>query len=108
MSLYINNPITGDKIQVAENDFPDNMSWDSAMGACAVLGNGWRLSTKEELQVMYEQLHKQGKGNFQQYIYWSSSQSNTDEAWGLDFIINTAIVLYKRSNFKVRAVRTLP
>ena len=63
MPLYIKSPITGEQIQVAEEDFPDLMDWDDAMSACQNLGNGWRLPNKEELEAMYEQLHKQGKGN---------------------------------------------
>jgi len=85
MSLYINHPITGDKIQVAENDFPDKMSWHEAMSACAGLGGGWRLPNKEEQRVMYEQLHKQGKGNFKNNWYWSSSELTASDAWYFNF-----------------------
>ncbi|MFM7661671.1 MAG: hypothetical protein ACKO6A_03325, partial [Bacteroidota bacterium] len=62
--LKITNPITGDELQVANQDFSDQMSWDEAKRACIELGSGWRLPTKEELVAMYEQLHKEGQGNF--------------------------------------------
>ena len=30
------------------------MNWDDAMKACADLGDGWRLPTKDELNLLYE------------------------------------------------------
>ncbi len=61
MPFEIKHPITGAILQVADNDFPNVMSWGQAMRACAGLGNGWRLPTKEELLVIQKQLVKQGK-----------------------------------------------
>lgn len=79
MPLFIESRYTGgQKIQVAENDFPDKMNWKDAMSACAGLGNGWRLPTREELLEMKWRLYKEGKGNFKNNsIYWSSSQDNS-------------------------------
>ena len=118
MSLYIKSPITGDKIQIAEKDFPDEMTWDNAMSACAGLGGGWRLPNKEEQRAMYEQLHEHGKGNFKYAWYWSSSESNADNAWYFSFEYGEALNSYldgdgfdyvgKTSTHHVRAVRTLP
>ena len=34
-------------LEVAQNDFPDSMTWDDAKKACAALGSGWRLPTKQ-------------------------------------------------------------
>jgi hypothetical protein len=67
--------IDGSTIQVAKEDFPNEMSWVDAMAACQNLGNGWRLPSIDELGAMYEQLHKQDKGNFKNEWYWSSSTS---------------------------------
>jgi len=113
MSLYIESPITGEQIQVAENDFSDRMTWDQAMSACEGLGNGWRLPNKEEFEVMYEHLHTEGKGNFKdsfpEFQYWSSSEIDADNAWYFNF--EDGIAYYsngKNSTKSVRAVRTLP
>ena len=106
MPLYIDSPITGDKIQVAENDFPNGMTWNQAMSACAGLGNGWRLPIKDELKAMYEQLHKQGRGNFKDTWYWSSSQINSGYAWHVYFNDGNVFYFYKNYyDFQVRAVR---
>ena len=111
MPLYIKSPITGEQIQVAENDFPDRMNWDDAVRACQKLGSGWRLPDKDELKAMYEQLHKQGKGNFKNEWYWSSSQSNSGGAWVVSFgdgDVVSNIYDYKDGTNQVRAVRALP
>ena len=110
MSLYIYSPFTGEQIQVAINDFPNEMTWHLAMSACEGLGKGWRLPIKEELSVMYEQLHKQGKGNFKtvnEESYWSSSQYYTDSAFKVSLGSGSVDVSKKSNYFHVRAVRTL-
>ena len=71
--LEIISPITGERLQVAENDLDKQMNWFSAKKICAKLGNGWRLPTISELELMYKMLHKKGKGNFKNDIYWSNT-----------------------------------
>lgn len=48
-------------------------------------GTGWFLPSKDELDLMYENLHKQGLGSFADSDYWSSSEYSADYAWGQDF-----------------------
>ena len=72
--LEINNPITGERLQVAENDFEKKMSWFSAQAACTELGNDWRLPTQAEFKLMYKELHEIGKGNFNGSHYWTSEE----------------------------------
>jgi hypothetical protein len=59
---------------------------------------------------MYEQLHKQGKGNFEDTWYWSSSQYDSGLAWrrgfGSGFVSPTGSKDY--SYGQVRVVRALP
>lgn len=46
----------------------------------------WFLPNKEELNLLYENLHKQGLGSFaSRSYYWSSSESNADCAWAQYF-----------------------
>jgi hypothetical protein len=47
--LTIEHPLTGAKMQVANKDFSDQMTWNKAIDACEKLGSGWRLPTIEEL-----------------------------------------------------------
>lgn len=42
----------------------------------------WFLPTLDEIQWMYDNLHKKGKGNFKQGIYTCSSEANADPIWG--------------------------
>ena len=80
------------------------MPWNQAMSTFEELGNGWRLPNKEDLKAMYE-LHKQGKGNFKNEWYWSSSQYDSGDAWGVNFSDGDVSSSTKGSNGQVRAVR---
>ena len=41
----------------------------------------WFLPSDEELTLMYENLHKKGKGSFASDSYWSSSENLLQERW---------------------------
>ena len=79
--LEIEHPLTGEKLQVANKDFKFQMEFYDAIRAYENLGSGWRLPTIEELELMYEKLHKKGIGNFHNDYYWSSSENDTSYAW---------------------------
>jgi len=99
----------GETMQVAKEDFPSEMSWNNAMAECQNLGNGWRLPSIEELGAMYEQLHKQGKGNLKNGgRYWSSSEITANAAFDYNFEYGESYYTSKYSTIHVRAVRTLP
>lgn len=66
----IGNTIKIENIEVADKDFPDNMNWEDAQKACAALGNGWRLPTKDELTILFK--NKDIIGQFEGQ-YWSST-----------------------------------
>ena len=91
--LEITSPITGGRLQIALNDFENEMSWFDAIQACESLGNGWRLPTKSELEIIYKELYLKGKGNFKPSIYWSSSEYDIEDAWFFTFD-NRAANLY--------------
>ena len=103
--LKITHPITGAELQVANQDFSDKMAWSEAIRACNELGSGWRLPTKEELNAMYEQLHKKGQGGFTETCYWSSMEYDSYDAWGLWFTNGLATNYNKGDKGYVRAVR---
>ena len=105
--LTIEHPLTGEKLQIANQDFYTEMNWQEAKKACANLGSGWRLPTIEELQEMHEQLHKNGKGNFKSKVYWSGTERDASEAWLFGFY-NGMVGYYDKDNPNgVRAVRAL-
>ena len=73
----IGKPIRIGNLEVARNDFPNKMLWDEAMEACANLGDGWRLPTMDELNLMY--VNKDKIGGFAKEDYWSSSDAYDDD-----------------------------
>ena len=89
---------------VAQHVFPEGMSWDAAKRACKKLGRGWRLPTKDELNIMYQ--NKDSIGGFANTFYWSSSELGNDDAWFQDFSGGVQYFLNKGSSVYVRAVRT--
>ena len=80
----IGRPIRIGSLEVAENDFPKSMNWNEAVKACTDLGNGWKLPTKYELNLMY--LNKDKIGDVANKGYWSSSEGAKSDAWRQDFL----------------------
>ena len=68
----IGKPINIGNLQIAQYDFPNDMNWYDARKACAALGKGWRLPTKAELNILYQ--NKDKIGGFAVIIYWSSTE----------------------------------
>ena len=79
------------------------MYWDRAMKACADLGDGWRLPTKEEFNVLYE--NKDEIGGFADNYYWSSTEGDNLDAWGQNFLDGLQFPSFKDYGYYVRAVR---
>jgi len=104
--------VDGWSIQIANNDLPNQMTWREAMNACDNLGNGWRIPTKKELVAMFEQLHQNGRGNFNvDDWYWSSNKNQAGSAWYLSFdngIATCGTNKYMTNPKRTRPVRNLP
>ena len=103
----IGNPIIIGNLEVAQYDFPNKSNWNDAKEACAKLGNGWRLPTKEELNYLHQ---NRGKvGGFSIDWYWSSAASyigSNDCAWYQSFRDGFGSeYLLKSIPISVRAVR---
>jgi hypothetical protein len=69
----------------------------------------WFLPSKNEIQLMYNNLHLNGMGSFSNTpgssYYWSSSQFNNYSAWYNYFNINYSTTGSKTGTLKVRAIR---
>lgn len=65
----------------------------------------FRLPTKEELDLMYSQLHKKGIGGFCDGSYWSSSETDSTYAWYQYFYHGGQIITTKISTYRIRSVR---
>ena len=104
----IGKPIQIGKILVAENEFPIKSDWASAKLACQKLGPGWRLPTKDELYILYQNKNK--LHNFSKYGYWSSTEGNMEgTAWFQDFYLRSTkpSLENKKSFWGSRAVKSL-
>lgn len=90
-------------LEVAQNDFPKEMNWDDAKKACKVLGDGWRLPTIDELNIIYQNRDK--FGGFANSYYWSSSESDNNVAYLQGSFSGGKDYASKYGAFYVRAVR---
>ena len=65
------------------------MNWNAAKIACNELVltgyNDWHLPTKDELNAIYLNLAKLGVGGFTYYSYWSSTETDTNNAFRQNF-----------------------
>jgi uncharacterized protein (TIGR02145 family) len=79
------------------------MEWEDAKKACADLGDGWRLPTKDELNILYQ--NKDVVGGFYSSTYWSSTETDDFNAWGQAFNFGEHASLSKDYTNFVRAIR---
>ena len=102
----IGKSIRIDNLLVAQNDFPTQMNWDDAVKACASLGPGWRLPTKDELNIIYQ--NKDKIRGFRDNYYWSSSELGNGiyGAWGQGILGGSQVGIDKDFPDSVRAVRS--
>ena len=100
----IGNPIRIGNLEVAQFDFPQKMNWHNAKKACAELGKGWSLPTKIELSLLYKNQDK--IGGFTTSYYWSSTETDIDNAWRHNFSFGmSGFIAYKGNEYFVRAVK---
>jgi hypothetical protein len=66
---------------------------------------GWRLPTKDELNLMYINLKQKGLEGFKNDLYWSSSEHFTTYAWYQRFSDGSQYTNDKTITNSVRAVR---
>ena len=66
----------------------------------------WFLPSKDELNLMYENLHVEGVGGFGDVPYWSSSEFNSSNSYYVIFSDGGSSPFGKANIFNVRACRT--
>jgi hypothetical protein len=108
----IKHPITGkptgERLQVHQNNFKNKMDWHKAKKKCEELGNGWRLPTKSELELIHTDLIQNGNINFKKDYYWSKTETSSLRVWALHFGYSIEDFGYrKNSSAFVCAVRTI-
>jgi len=68
----------------------------------------WFLPSRNELSLIYSNVHIAGIGNFSTNgatFYWSSSQSGNNNAWGLSFLNGGPGTFSKDFGYRVRPIR---
>ena len=108
----IGTPIKIGNLEIAQNDFLEEMDWDTAIQSCLDIGDGWRLPNDKELDSLYN--NKDLIGGFNGYYYWSSTEHNNDGTYDYDgegawiqiFKDGSQGASSKDDEYNVRAVRT--
>ena len=109
----LGTPIEVWPLEIAQHDFPGKMNKVDAINACRVLGDHWRLPTKDELFELNK--NKARIGGFTDDYYWSSTKwSSTEESisysersWLQSFFDDKQECKANSFEFYVRAVRTI-
>ena len=100
----IGKPIKIGNFEIAQYDFPVSMNWEDAKIFCTNLGKGWRLPTKEELNILYQ--NKVAIVGFaEDDSYWSSTEFGVNYAWGQYFDDGVQVSSNKYVDAYVRAIR---
>jgi hypothetical protein len=92
------------KFEVYPKDLGEH-NWEDAKKLCKDLGDEWRLPTREELHLMW--VNRESIGGFAAAFYWSSSEDDTNYAWGQYFDVGSQGYGLKANAGYVRAVRAL-
>ena len=107
----IGNSIKIGNLEIAQNDFNTILTWYYAKEKCKQLGNGWRLPTIEELEILYN--NKDNIGGFDDGYYYSSTLRANEKSLLAPMTIlfgdgfKSLSLYYEQTAFHVRAVRTI-
>ncbi len=99
----IGTPFKIENLEVAQYDFPEEMTWEDALDACNKLGEGWRVPNRDELNTLYQNMDK--IGGCAKDSYWSSTEDVYSSAWVQFFDDGTQLITNKYGTAYVRAVR---
>jgi hypothetical protein len=66
----------------------------------------WFLPSRDELTLMYSNLHQAGLGSFSLATYWSSTEANSTTAWIKSFVTGSNSSNFKNTTtYRVRPIR---
>ena len=115
----IGTPYNLNNLLIAQYDFQNSMTYEDAKYVCSKLGDGWRLPTKYELNLIYKnkdqikgfvsQLQVQNDSEYYtdpNIYYWSGTEHNDIYTWVQGFTNTTIAVTKKTSYLFVRAVKS--
>jgi hypothetical protein len=84
------------KLQVAQKEFGYKMTYEDAVIECGKLGKGWRIPTKEELNIIYKNRLKTGGFNMDDGMqvvkgYWTSTKAGDNNKVFCGYITKTKL-----------------
>ena len=91
----------GSSVYVATNDEPKKLNYEQAKAACACKGDGWRLPTEAEMDVIYQNRNTIGRFSIL-WRYWSEASGKT-----MDMSIGTMLPTLDAVKARVRCVQTV-
>lgn len=94
-----------DGLEVAPFDLPEKFNWEDAQSVCNNIGEGWKLPSKDQLNILYQ--NKDKIGGFDSIIYWSSTEHVKNSAWLQYFNSGNQLSTNKNDKFSVRPVRVI-
>ena len=100
----IGKPFKIGNLLISELGFGKAMNWADAKLACHALGNGWRLPTKNELNILHKNRKKIG---FPYASVWSSTVYEGSFVWVLDSVDGRQYRTKKSEECCVRPVKSL-
>ena len=107
--------IVGGLMIQKEDITPSLVTWDTGVSLCknSIVGGytDWRLPTKDELAMMYQNKDVIGgfvNSNYNYPDYWSSTEYGATDAWTQNFYNGFQHNYLKNFSYRVRAVRALP
>ena len=104
-SQLTRRPIIINGLEIAVHDLPNQINWNDAQISCNNLGDGWRLPTKEELDLLFT--HRRLIGNFFDNYYLSSTELDPVNVWVCNFSNGTKTFRNKRYKKHARIVRDM-
>ena len=88
--------------ELGEGTYAAKIAYDAEVNGY----DDWFLPSYDELNLMYENLHYKGNGGFSTNCYWSSSESNSNNACLQGFLNGYLYSYPKYYIYDVRVVRT--
>lgn len=95
-------------LEVYPLDYENLFDWNEANTECQKLGDGWRLPTVDEMNLIYEQLFMKNIGHIKEKEYWCSNEDSDEEGLFFAFYASGGYSsLQKNEKIKIRPVREL-
>ena len=96
-------------LMVAPADTEIKANWNEARNKIKELNiegfTDWRLPDREQLNILFQNFHRHGLGDFQNERYWSSKKDVSNYVWDQDFANGSQGANFNSSEYFVRAIR---